>query len=228
MPWHVRVFGVCLAGVGQTHLEAWERLRLHREDQLRLETKQPSSTAPMGMLKGRTMMQSRAGDGEGQAQPRSHSSALWWRQRTAFLSPIICRKAGLEQSWLRDAEKCGEIQESWNKLWQELSLLFNVSAALGFIPLPLQKLEGRDSHLPTVTHHLLFGDGCCSFLAVVTVAEFCSQAECNRAGLMLICCSSNLCSSAGSWKQRIFLTALALSEHKSVHTIYINKSFSAA
>ena len=67
-----------------------------------------------------------------------------------------------------------------------------------------------------VTHHLLFGGVCCGFLAVVTMAEFCFQAECNRAGFLLICCSSNVCSSASSWEQRICLAALALSKHKNV------------
>lgn len=74
-------------------------------------------------------MQLWAGDGEGLAQPSFHSSASWQRWRMVFLSLIVCREASLEQSWLRDAEKCGEIQESWNKLWQGLCLLSKVFAA---------------------------------------------------------------------------------------------------
>ena len=56
-----------------------------------------------------------------------------------FVPPVVCREAGLEQSWLTVVEKRGEIQESWNKLWQGLSLLSMVSAALGFILVPLEK-----------------------------------------------------------------------------------------
>lgn len=128
-----------------------------------------------------------------------------------FLSPIIFRKAGLEQSRLTVVEKHGEIQESWNKLWQGLSLLSMVSAALGFILVPLEKSEGRDGHQP-----LLFGDVCCSFLAVMTLAAFSFQAECNRAGFLLICCSSDFCSHANSWKQWICLAALTPSKHRNV------------
>lgn len=55
------------------------------------------------------------------------------------------------------------------------------------------------------------------------MAEFCFQAECDRAGLLLICCSSNLCSSASSWGQRSGLIALSLSKCKNVIK-YINNA----
>ena len=51
----------------------------------------------------------------------------------------VKNNSGLEQTWLTVVEKRGEIQESWNKLWQGLSLLSMVSAALAFILVPLEK-----------------------------------------------------------------------------------------
>lgn len=78
-----------------------------------------------------------------------------------FLSAIVCREAGLEQSLLTVVEKRGEIQESWSKLWQGLSLLSMASAALGFILVPLEKLEGRDGHSPRARWRCLLQLSCC-------------------------------------------------------------------
>lgn len=96
----------------------------------------------------------RARDGRG--------GSLWRRWRTtAFLSPIVCREAGLEQSWLTVVENRREIRASWNKLWQGLPLLSMVSAASGLVLVPSEKLEGREGHLPCALWRCLLQLSCC-------------------------------------------------------------------
>lgn len=73
-------------------------------DQCRLETEQASFAASWAAER----QEDKAGDGGGMAQQGSHSSASQRRWRT-FQSLMVCREAGLEQSWLTFAEEQSEV-----------------------------------------------------------------------------------------------------------------------